>query len=74
VALFGFIKLELLVANNVKALMEKKDANKNTSEGQDKHIQSLSIFRTSFFTTTPLAINCSNIICHSLSSIPVEGE
>jgi hypothetical protein len=26
------------------------------------------------FTTTPLAINCSSIICHSTSSIPVEGE
>jgi hypothetical protein len=29
---------------------------------------------TSFFTATPLAINCSTIICHSTSSIPVEGE
>jgi hypothetical protein len=35
--------------------------------------ESLSIFITSFFTTTPLAINCSSIICHSTSSIPAEG-
>jgi hypothetical protein len=38
-----------------------------------RKFQSLSIFITSFFTTTPLAINCSSIICHS-TSILVEGE
>jgi hypothetical protein len=32
------------------------------------------MFITSSFTTTPVAINCSDIIFHSLSSIPVEGE
>jgi hypothetical protein len=36
--------------------------------------QSLSISIISSFTTTPLATNCSSIICHSISSIPVEGE
>jgi hypothetical protein len=36
--------------------------------------QSLLIFITSFFTTTPLAINCSSIICHSTSSILIKGE
>jgi hypothetical protein len=36
--------------------------------------QSLSIFITSSFTTTPLAINCSSIIYHSIASILVEGE
>jgi hypothetical protein len=36
--------------------------------------QSLSISVISSFTTTPLATNCSSIICHSISSISVEGE
>jgi hypothetical protein len=36
--------------------------------------QSLSLFMISSFTTTPLTINYSSIICHSTSSIPVEGE
>jgi hypothetical protein len=36
--------------------------------------QSLAILITSFFTTIPLAINCSIIINHSTSSILVEGE
>jgi hypothetical protein len=36
--------------------------------------QPLLIFIISSFTTTPLAINCSSIICHSFSSIPIEGE
>jgi hypothetical protein len=39
-----------------------------------RKFQSLSIFITSFFTTTPLTIYCSSIICHSTSSIPVKGE
>jgi hypothetical protein len=39
-----------------------------------RKFQSLSIFITSFFTTTPLALNCSSIICHHTSSILVEGE
>jgi hypothetical protein len=39
-----------------------------------RKIQSQSIFVTSFFTTTPLTIHCSSIICHSTSSIPVKGE
>jgi hypothetical protein len=36
--------------------------------------QSLSIFIISSFTTTLLAINCSSIICYSISSILAEGE
>jgi hypothetical protein len=36
--------------------------------------QSLSISIISSFTTTPLTTNCSSIICHSISSNPVEGE
>jgi hypothetical protein len=36
--------------------------------------QSLSIFIISSFTTTPLAISYSSIICHPSSNIPVEGE
>jgi hypothetical protein len=36
--------------------------------------QSLSIFIISSFTTTPLTANYPSIICHSISSIPVEGE
>jgi hypothetical protein len=39
-----------------------------------REYQSLSISIISSFTTTPLTSNCSSIICHSISSIPVEGE
>jgi hypothetical protein len=51
-----------------------KDANKNTSQKKNKCIQLLSIFIILSFTTTPLTTNCSNIICHTLSFIPIEGE
>jgi hypothetical protein len=52
----------------------KHTETEGSRQQQQEKSQSLSIFITSFFTTTPLAINCSSIICHSTSSIPVEGE
>jgi hypothetical protein len=54
------------IGDNIKA----KDWRQHTAN----KYQSLSTLIISFFTTTPLAINCCSIICHSNSSIPVEGE